>query len=162
VNKQIVAAIGALLLLASSAGAQTNDPRCNNGLIRGDYAFTIEGQKLAPPGPVGSQVGVAMTTFDGHGDLTQTDTVVIGGTLAADFSHPVATGHYSVNRDCTGTFTIQFQDGRPPVTVNFVLAYDGNEIDTVVLPPPGMTGPLVTRSIGKRKFFTRPSLQDGR
>jgi hypothetical protein len=136
-----------------SAFAQTNNPRCNNDLIRGDFGFTIEGQKLGGPGPVGPQVGVAMTTFDGNGNLTQVDTVTIGGVLVADFSHQHATGTYTVNSDCTGTFTIHFHDGRPNVTVNFVVTQDGNEIDTVVIPPPpAAAGILATGSIGKRRF----------
>jgi hypothetical protein len=35
------------------ASAQTENQRCNNRLIKGTYGFTIEGQKLSGPGPVG-------------------------------------------------------------------------------------------------------------
>jgi hypothetical protein len=156
-NKRIVIALAFLLCTAlgpaPQAAAQSDDRRCDNRLIEGVYGFTIEGQKLAGPGPVGPQVGIAITTFDGFGNLTQVDTVVIGGNLVADFTHPPATGTYSVNADCTGTFTIVFHDGRPPVTVSMVVVAGGNEIDTVVLPPPGAVGPLATRSIGRRRFF---------
>jgi hypothetical protein len=138
--------------LQLSVSAQTNNHHCNDRLIQGTYGFTIEGQKLAGPGPVGPQVGVAITTFDGEGDLSQLDSVVIGGSQVADFTHPPASGTYSVNGNCTGTFTIEFRDGRPPVTVDFVVVDDGREIDTVVLPPQGAVGPLATRSIGKRRF----------
>jgi hypothetical protein len=138
--------------LQPCASAQTHDYRCNNRLIEGTYGFTIEGQKLAGPGPVGPLVGVAITTFDGEGNLSQVDSVVIGGSQVADFTHPPAGGTYSVNANCTGTFTIEFRDGRPPVTVDFVIVDNGREIDTVVLPPPGAVGPLATRSIGKRRF----------
>lgn len=135
------------------ASAQTNDHhRCNNRLIEGTYGFTIEGQKLAGLGPVGPQVGVALTTFDGEGNLSQVDSVVMGGSQVADFTHPPAGGSYSVNANCTGTFTIEFRDGRPPVTVDLVVVDYGREIDTVVLPPPGAVGPLATRSIGKLRF----------
>src|ERR1700748_3465071 len=80
------------------ATAQTNEHhRGNNRLIEGTYGFTIEGQKLAGPGPVGPQVGVAITTFDGEGNLSQLDSVVIGGSQVADFTHPPAGGTYSVN-----------------------------------------------------------------
>ena len=152
----IIAAVLALCganALPLCATAQTNEHhRCNNRLIEGTYGFTIEGQKLAGPGPVGPQVGVAITTFDGEGNLSQLDSVVISGSQVADFTHPPAGGTYSVNADCTGTFTIEFHDGRPPVTVDFVVVDAGREIDTVVLPPPGAVGPLATRSIGKRRF----------
>jgi len=74
----------------------------------------------------------------------------------------IASGNYSVNSDCTGSFSIAFQDGRPPVTVNFVVATGGLEIDTVVvgvcIPPnssPPCTGQGVNSigSIGKKRFL---------
>ncbi len=154
-GKMILAAVVALCsanVLNQCALAQTDDHRCSNWLIQGTYGFTIEGQKLGGPGPTGPQVGVAITTFDGEGNLSQLDSVVIGGSQVSDFSHPPASGTYSVSANCTGTFTIEFQDGRPPVTVDFVVVDDGGEIDTVVLAPPGVVGPLATRSIGKRRF----------
>ena len=116
---------------------------CNNRLIEGTYGFTIEGQKLGGAGPVGLQVGVAMATYDGVGGFTQIDTVTVDGTVVADFTHTRATGTYTVNPDCTGTFTIDFTDGRPPVAANFVVSTDGSEIDTVVI-------------IGKRRFPVFP------
>jgi hypothetical protein len=100
-------------------------------------------------------VGVAMTQFDGKGNLTQTDTVTINGEVVADFTHPLATGTYTVNSDCTGTFTISFTDGRPPVVANFVVVESGSEIDTVVISAGGNQGILATSSIGKRRFSRR-------
>jgi hypothetical protein len=142
------------MLLACAWPAQGQS--CNDQLIQGTYGFTIEGQKLGPPNtPIGPQVGVAMTTFDGRGGLTQTDTVTINGELVADFTHATAGGNYQVNADCTGTFTILFHDGRPPATVNFVVTENGNEIDTVVIFRGG-PGVLATRSTGRRTF-TRQS-----
>ena len=115
----------ATLLLALSALAQENLPICTNRLIAGDYGFTIRGQKLAGPGPIGPQIGVAMAHFDGEGNFTQTDTVTINGLVVADFTHSPATGTYTVNSDCTGTFTINFTDGRPPVATAFVVVDNG-------------------------------------
>jgi len=57
-----------------------------------------------------------------------------------------------VNSDCTGTFTINFQDNRPTVVANFVVAANGDEIDTVVISAGGDQGVLATGSIGKRRF----------
>lgn len=143
----------AVLLTGASAHAQTNSRLCNNQLIRGDYAFVVDGYKLGgPPGsPMGPMKGVAMTTFDGDGHLTQLDTVVVNGVQTSSFSEGQATGTYEVNPDCTGTFTIIFPAGdpRPPVTVSFVVGENGNEIDTVVTSPPGA---LLIGSIGKRRF----------
>ena len=133
-------------------GFAQNSQACTNGLIRGSYGFSIEGQKLAGQGPVGPQVGVALATYDGVGGFTQIDTVTINGTVVADFTHSPATGSYTVNSDCTGTFTINFTDGRPPVVANFVVVRNGAEIDAVVISAGGNQGILATSSIGKRRF----------
>lgn len=139
--------------LCVAASAQSNSPDCNNELIRGNYGFTVQGVKLGGPGPIGRQVGVAVTEFDGKGNLTQLDTVTIDGIVVADFTHPPATGTYKVKPDCTGTFTINFTDGRPTVSTAFVVVYGGAEIDTVVTSAGGAQGVLATGSVGKRRFF---------
>jgi len=154
----LCAAVGSLGI----AHAQSDSYLCNDSLIAGVYGFTLEGTKLSGPGPTGPQVGVAMTQFDGHGNLSQIDAVVIGGVQVSDFTHAVASGSYSVNRDCTGTFTIDFSDGRPSITTWFVVVENGNEIDTAVqgVPPgpPGTPGVIATQSIGKRRFTFPPAL----
>lgn len=133
-------------------GFAQDSPACHNGLIKGTYGFSIEGQKLGGPGPVGPQVGVALATYDGMGGFTQIDTVTINGSVVADFTHSPATGTYTVNADCTGTFTINFTDGRPTVVANFVAVRNGEEIDAVVISAGGNQGILATSSIGKRRF----------
>jgi hypothetical protein len=144
------------MLLASaalgSARAQSTSSSCTNRLIAGNYGFTIQGTKLGGLGPTGQQVGVAMTEFDGKGNLTQIDTVTVAGEIVSDWTHTAATGTYSVNPDCTGTFTINFTDGRPPIVTNFVVVASGNEIDTVVTSAGGSQGIVATGSIGKRRF----------
>ena len=155
-NKKLVVNAVALVLLTlvalGSGYAQSDNPACNNKLIEGNYGFTIQGAKLGGMGPTGSQVGVAMSQFDGKGNFTQIDTVTINGEVVADFTHTPATGTYTVNSNCTGTFTIDFTDGRPPVTTSFVVVDNGSEIDTVVTSAGGNQGILSTGSIGKRRF----------
>ena len=149
--------IALLVLIASAAVgaaiAQSTSPACNNALIYGDYGFTIEGNKLAGPGPTGPQVGVALTHFDGHGNLQQIDSVTISGVQVADFSETPTKGTYTVYANCTGTFTLNFTGGRPTVTTWFVIVDNGNEIDTMVQGvPKGSPGVIATGSIGKRRF----------
>ncbi len=86
------------------------------------------------------------------GKFTQIDTVTINGEVVADFTHTPANRTYSVNPDCTGTFTIDFTDGRPPVVANFVVVNNGCEIDTVVISAGGNQGILATGSVGKKRF----------
>jgi hypothetical protein len=150
--------IVALLALSATCKAQTASPACNNWLIAGVYGFTVEGTKLGGAGPVGPQVGVAMTDFDGKGSLVQIDAVAINGVQTANFNETPTKGTYTVNADCTGTFTLNFTDGRPTVTTYFVVVDNGNEIDTMVkgIPPPAAQGFIATRSIGKRRFSKSP------
>jgi hypothetical protein len=150
------AASALLFMAASNLGfAQSDSLRCNAKLISGTYGFTLSGTKLAGNGPIGPQVGVAMTRFDGDGSLTQLDTVTVAGKVVADFTHTPANGTYSVNPDCTGTFTLDFTDGRPPVVANFVVVKNGMEIDTVVISAGGEQGIIAVSSIGKRRFSWR-------
>lgn len=154
-KKLAVNMVSFVLLIVGALGsgyAQSESGACNNRLIAGNYGFTIQGNKLGGQGPIGPQVGVAMTDFDGKGGLTQIDTVTVSGQVVADFSHTPATGTYTVNSDCTGTLIINFTDGRPPVTANFVVVESGWEIDTVVTSAGGGQGIIATGSVGKRRF----------
>lgn len=164
--QQFMKQIAFLVLFASAvaavANAQSDSFLCNDKLIAGVYGFTIQGTKLGGKGPTGQQVGVAMTEFDGDGLLSQIDSVTVDGVQIAEFSETPTKGTYKVNPDCTGTFTLDFTDGRPTVTTWFVIVDNGNEIDTVVqgvpkaVPPAAQTpGVIATGSIGKRRFNLR-------
>ncbi|HEY1496758.1 MAG TPA: hypothetical protein VGF49_19520 [Candidatus Solibacter sp.] len=73
-----------------------------------------------------------MTHFDGKGNFTQVDHVVINGTPPALVWTP-GYGTYSVNPNCTGTAVINIP-GNPlaPVRVQFVVVKQGKEIYQVV------------------------------
>jgi hypothetical protein len=156
-NRKLFTNASALVLLtlgAVGSGHALGDvDGCNNKLLYGHYGFTLQGTKYPIPGvlgPTGLQVGVAMADFDGNGTFEQIDAVTIAGTAVSDFTHTPAHGTYTVNSDCTGTFTIDFTDGRPPVVTNFVVVGNGSEIDTVVTSVAGKEGILSLGSIGKK------------
>jgi hypothetical protein len=154
--RQLSKKIALLIMIASAvvgtAIAQSTSPACNDALITGVYGFTIEGTKLAGM-PSGPQVGIAITEFDGLGNLQQVDSVTVGGVQVSNLSETPTKGTYQVYPNCTGTFTLNFTDGRPTVTTWFVIVDNSNEIDTVVQGvPPGNPGAIATRSIGKRRF----------
>jgi len=44
----------------------------------------------------------------------------------------VSTGTYSVNPDCTGTFTVSNGD-QPPIDAQFIVAQSGNTIHAMVI-----------------------------
>jgi hypothetical protein len=137
----------AIFGLAAIGGLQAQGLQgCSNMTIAGQYAFTITGSILAPAAVAGPVAGVALTTFDGFGNLVQVDHVTHNGVLPVEAWRP-ATGTYSVNPDCTGTFTFTPMptdpaDAGPALTVFFVIAQGGKEIRTAVSGSPN-TPPFV-------------------
>jgi len=154
-----------LLFLGGSTKAQDNDG-CSQATLKGDYAFTISGTFWVGPGNsiAVQRDGVAMTHFDGAGNLWQVDFVLsspnaptppgIPPTDPVTGFHTEEKGTYTVDQDCTGTFTIN----NPPlvnkltgastpgaiIVVKFVLSDHGRAIHTVVtaLTPPGASEPV--------------------
>jgi hypothetical protein len=158
--KRLVPATLALVALCGTASAGENRG-CSDATLYGDYAFTVSGQIFLPTGASILRQGVALTHFDGAGHLTQVDmvlsspnaTVVPGAPVDPETGfHDQETGAYTVNADCTGTFSVQF----PPnvtssvtvpgakLTALFVLSNHGRDLDTIVtsITPPGAPGPL--------------------
>lgn len=120
----------AIMALQSVTAHASN---CTNSTIKGTYAFTVHGQILLNNGAAPLIVdGVAQTTFDGHGNLTQVDAVAISGGLAPGWRP--GTGSYSVNSDCTGTMTI-LNEGMAPLNLQILVAQSGKTIHTVVIDP---------------------------
>lgn len=119
-----------LLALAAASVPASAQFACSNLLLQGSYAFTITGQILAGP-QMGPVTGVAMTSYDGQGNLTQVDHVLHNGTPPAVSWRP-GTGTYTVNPDCTGSAVINFTDGSPSLMLSFVLSNLGKEIRIVV------------------------------
>jgi len=120
-----------VMALAASSAVQARARECTDSTIRGTYAFTIHGQILTPGGPLLVD-GIAKTTFDGDGELTQLDTVAVNGHIEGVW-HP-STGTYTVNSDCTGTMTL-ISTGQPTLHLAIVVSQSGNHIHTVVTDP---------------------------
>jgi len=146
------------LALSSPAYAQVNNG-CTNSTLRGSYAFQITSQILAPAAVAGPVSGVALTTFDGAGNLTQIDHVTHNGVVPIEEWRP-ATGAYTVNSDCTGTFTFtpaptNPADAGPALKVDFVLTKDADQILCAVSGSPN-TPPFTAAivSAGTRLTFT--------
>ena len=124
----LAAAVACLTLVAASpaqAGA------CSNASLKGKYGQTISGELLPGPGVVLPQNGVAMTNFDGKGNFTQEDFVVINGSPTSSGFETGETGTYTVNSDCTGTATINYPDGSW-IDLELVVVNQGREFRTVV------------------------------
>lgn len=124
-----------LLLLTLALGASstlTAHAGCTNATIQGTYAFTIHGTILNPDGSTLLVDGLARTTFDGKGSLTQLDAVAVNGNVAPGWASN--TGTYVVNSDCTGTFTVT-NGNQAPVHLQMIVAQSGNTIRDMVIDP---------------------------
>jgi hypothetical protein len=122
---------------AVSANAQT---ACSNFSLVGDYSIRITGAIIAGP-LAGPANGVNLTHFDGSGNLTSVDHVILNGALPP-VQWRAAVGTYSVNADCTGQAAFTYPDGQSPgLTYFFVLTNHSQttgwftQIDIVVSTP---------------------------
>ena len=134
-----------ILTLSGAQRARADEPRgeaevtdadafsaseCSDHTLRGDYAFAIDGTILTAPSPLLLR-GVAMTHFDGHGNLSQVDFVTLNGVAGGPDWRP-ATGTYEINPDCTGKAQI-IPAGAPPLNLRLVVGDRGRQVWTVVI-----------------------------
>jgi hypothetical protein len=103
---------------------------CSESTLRGDYAFSVDGQILAGP-KAGLLRAVAMTHFDGEGGLSQVDFATINGVPTGTDWRP-GTGSYEINADCTGKAQISFMEGSPTLHLRLVVADRGDQVRTIV------------------------------
>jgi hypothetical protein len=155
--------VGMLLLLVSAASAQNGpfETVCTNATLQGTYGFTITGTRPSAPtpgAPAEMIVGVAVTTFDGDGNFTQTDNIH-GSITGLAAPNRKGTGTYTMNQDCTGTMILN-NPGSPTLTLSIVVVDDGNEVRTAVVDPTanvtaGAPAPQVMVSSNGRRVVTR-------
>jgi hypothetical protein len=119
-------ASGTSAVAQSSGGPGSGS--CSNRTLFGNYGTQIEGIILGPNLPLR---GLFMAHYDGTGNLTLVDHVVINGVppSPAEEWRP-GSGTYSVNPDCTGSAVIE--TANPPIPLHFVVVNQGKEIHEVV------------------------------
>ncbi len=125
---------GGALLMGPHAVAQSQEFRrdsCSNRTLRGSYAFAIDGTIIAGPNRLLLR-GLAMTEFDGQGNLTQVDFTTINGAPAGTDWRP-SVGSYDIDSDCTGTMQIIPGDGTPTLNLKLVVADHGRTVHNIVL-----------------------------
>ena len=115
-----------LLALGASAVAQSDmaksdDRRCSNRTLSGDYGLTVEATFLGPNLQLRALV---MQHFDGRGNITQVDHVVVNGVPPAQEWTP-GTGTYTVNPDCTGAAVINTPSVPVPLHIHFMVVNKG-------------------------------------
>ena len=145
-RRSVVSMVSALVLAAafaatpiSPAGAADWDHghdhfSCSNETLRGDYGFTLTGTRPSMPGgPQVTVVGVALTTFNGDGTLTQTDNVHADTPTPPFVPDRPGTGAYNLNADCSGWMTLTA--GGMTLTLSIVVVDHGREVRTAVISP---------------------------
>src|SRR5947209_6161397 len=117
--------------VALPARADSGTGPCSNRTLKGDYGFTIEGilgipGAQLPPGLGLTIRGLAMAHYDGKGNFTQVDHVVVAFAPASADWTP-GSGTYTVNPDCTGTAVLNSPEDPGPITLHFLIVREGKE-----------------------------------
>ena len=97
-----IAAVSALALAVAPTATARVNKGCSNATLQGTFAYTSTGFIVAAPLPplVGPSAEVGTQHFDGSGV-----TVTFNSSQNGNIGPGTATGTYTVNVDCTGTFT---------------------------------------------------------
>jgi hypothetical protein len=136
-----MATVAVALVIAPTAKA--DDKGCTNASLQGTFAYTSTGFITAPPEVAGPFAEAGTQYFDGNGATTATATLSQNGNIL-----PVTiVGTYTVNTDCTGTFTLQVLEIGITVHVFFVIDDNRNEFQAIETD----SGLVITR-IGRRQF----------
>lgn len=131
-------ALFGLFALSTSAVAQLKNEsapvaHCSNRTLSGDYGCSIQGSLLNVPGlpPEATFVGVTTTHFDGNGNVTSKEHVVVNGTSFSP-GFDANDGTYQVNPDCTGTAVVNTPNSPVPLDLYFVIDDNGKEFRQVL------------------------------
>ena len=141
-----------LVIFAPMSEAQSI---CSTATLKGYYGVQITGARPAPavlggvqalPGTTEQVIGVVVQIFDGMGNFTQTDNVK--GSLSGITPNRPGIGTYSVNPDCSGTYTVN-SAGSPPIVNQFVIVDNGDGFLTLVTSPQ----PVMVTAIGRKMSY---------
>jgi hypothetical protein len=128
IRKTFTMAAVTALALAILPTAKADNKGCSNATLRGSYAQTGSGVITAPPDQAGPFANVGTLVFDGNGNLTGTLVVSSNGSS----SPATETGTYTVNSDCTGTYTVQIAPFGITSQAFFAIDTNGDELEIIV------------------------------
>ena len=115
----------------ASVVAFADDEECSAATLHGSYGIQSTGSIVAF-GPIGLVAEAGIIKFDGAGEVSQTTTVSLNGTIIPNRSS--LSGAYVVNQDCTGDLALVLP-GAPGVTItsrlHFVIVDNGKELRLV-------------------------------
>ena len=141
-NTFSIAALTALALgLTPTAKADVKG--CSNATLKGTFAYTMTGF-ITVPAFAGPFAETGTQTFDGNGATTASAMLSQNGNI---FKVTI-TGTYTVNDDCTGTFTLQVAPLGITNRVFFVIDSGGNGFQSIEINP----SLSVVTGTGRRQF----------
>jgi hypothetical protein len=126
----IVAALAGLIVLSSSQ--QANAQVCSNQSLKGSFGYTVTGTitKTTRPLIAGPFVAVGKLTFDGVGGVKTVRSFNDNGFALRE---DPGTGSYTMNKDCTGSFTITVGPSTNQVVLSLdIVLDDTNQLRGVV------------------------------
>ena len=127
-GKVFTIAAALTLAVAIAPSVQASDKGCSNNILRGTYVQTGTGVITAPPDQAGPFANVGTLIFDGNGGLTGALVVSSNGSS----SQATETGTYTVNSDCTGTYTVQIAPFGITSQAFFAIDTNWDELEIIV------------------------------
>jgi hypothetical protein len=130
--------------------AYADEPSCTLKTLKGRYLFSLPAMLVPPafgitePTP-GNAAGFHI--FNGDGTGTDIVTLRLGGVTV--FSASVMPITYTVNADCTGSYTTQVPQGPSP-SFGLFIAPDGESIAAITTDPPGNQASDISRRVSRK------------
>ncbi len=144
IARTTLAAIGLALFITMVLLAQAT--QCSLANVAGSYGYTASGFVAIAPSIFVPAAAAGRITFDGNGHVNGTQTrVVAGSSLDETYS-----GTYSVNPNCTGSFTVLVQPDTRTSTVDLVWT-DNTNGASAVFTNPGFILTATARRISPRE-----------
>ena len=139
--------LSAGLLAAEPGYADKGDsPKCTLATLKGRYLFGGIATLLPPVSGDPSLLAVAgYHIFNGDGTGTDIVTFRVNGVTVLE--NEVVPISYTVNADCTGSYTVLIPDGP---SFGIFIAPNGESIATIATAPPGNQGSSIARRVSRK------------
>jgi hypothetical protein len=150
-NISFIGTAAALMFCGVLAGglAYADDEKgytCSAKTLKGTYGIQMQGTRPVPPalgGGLESVIGVAIRTYDGIGNFTQTDNMK--GSVSGIIPDRPGHGTYEVSADCTAIIQLNPAPGIF-VEERMVIVRRGDELRSITAsPPPNMVSTVQLR-----------------
>jgi len=128
VAKTFAIAAAATFALSLAPTAKAQNKGCSNATLKGAFVDNAIGFSVSPAGPLG---GVLTDTFDGKGAMTASGVLSLNGNIVPVTSKAT----YTVNPDCTGTYTAETSPLGITAHYYFVILDNGNEFKWICTDP---------------------------